>query len=47
MKALDLYHHFVAIIDQAFDDRDIYAVSSAAEAAGLSGGEEGRGIGQR
>ena len=47
MKALDLYHHFVAVIDRAFDDRDIYAVSIAAETAGMSGGEERRGMGQR
>lgn len=46
-SALDHYHRFVAIIDQAAADKDIYAVPAAAAAAGMSGSEEQRGMGQR
>jgi hypothetical protein len=46
-SALDLYHRFVAIIDQAAADKNIYAVPAAATAAGMSGSEEPHGLGQR
>ena len=45
--ALDLYHKFVAIIDNAEADRNIYAVPEAAEAEGMNGGEVYRGMSQR
>lgn len=42
----ELYHRFVTIIDQAGAE-NIYAVPEAAEAAGMTGGEEPRTMGQR
>ncbi len=46
-SAHDLYHRFVAIIDRAVADKNIYAVPEAAAAAGMTGSEEPRGLGQR
>jgi hypothetical protein len=46
-SALQLYHQFVAIIDQAAQNQAIHDVPRAAEAANLSGGEEARALGQR
>ena len=40
ITSLELYYRFVAIIDQATADEDIYAVPRAAEAAGMVGGED-------
>jgi len=45
--SLELYCHFVAIINQAADTKNIYAVPEAAEAAGMIGGEEPRTMSQR
>lgn len=42
-----MYFRFVAIIDQAAEAENIYAVPEAAEAAGMVGGEEPRTMGQR
>lgn len=45
--ALQLHHRFVAVIDQAAQGKAIYDVPRAAEIAGLPGGVEARGFGQR
>jgi len=45
--ALEMYHHFVDIIDQAPKAENVYAAPEAAEAAGMVGGEEPQGMGQR
>lgn len=45
--AEELYERFVGIIEQAWRDKNIYAVPNAAEAAGFTGGEVQRGLNQR
>lgn len=45
--ALALYQKFVVLIDQAVADKNIYAISRAAEAMGLSGELEDRNFSQR
>lgn len=47
ITSLELYYHFVAIIDHATADEDIYAVPKAAEVAGMVGGEEPQTMSQR
>lgn len=47
ITSLELYYRFVAIIDQATADKDIYAVPKAAEAIGMVGGEEPQTMSQR
>lgn len=47
VTSLELYYRFVAIIDQATADKDIYAVPKAAEAIGMVGGEEPQAMSQR
>jgi hypothetical protein len=46
-SSLEMYFRFVAIIDQAAEAKNIYAVPEAAEAAGLAGGEEPGTMSQR
>jgi len=45
--AAEQFERFVAIIEQAYQDRNIYRVPEAAEAAGFAGGEVRRGLIQR
>jgi len=45
--AASLYSHFVTVIDSATSNRDIFAIKTAAKAAGLQGTVQPRGTGQR
>ncbi|MBB2185503.1 hypothetical protein HLH32_03725 [Gluconacetobacter liquefaciens] len=44
--ALELYRRFVAIIDRAWTEKNIYAVPEAAAKAGMEGKEKPRGMSQ-
>ena len=46
-SALSSYGHFVEVIDRAAANCDIYAVPAEAEAMGIDGAREARGLGER
>lgn len=46
-SALDLYIHFVSVIDAAASERNIFAIERAAVDAGIPGVAQPRGLGRR
>jgi hypothetical protein len=47
LTASDLYHQLVNVIDRATAEKNIFAVTAAADVAGMAGGQTHKGLSER